>query len=68
MKKHEQIPPFPECETCKDLGDCPSPDVAMDGMGTPLPNAGCLKFTDIMRETVKRRKLNKRNNDDRPTI
>jgi hypothetical protein len=53
----EKENPFPECIDCKDLGDCPSPEVAQDLMGSPLPNSACPKPLDIMKATVKKRRL-----------
>ena len=49
--------PYPECESCKDLGDCPHPDIAQDMMGSPLPPSECLKPMEIMKNSVKKRKL-----------
>jgi len=51
--------PYPECETCKTLGDCKHPDVAEDGMGSPLPPSNCPKPMEVMKETVKKRKRKK---------
>jgi hypothetical protein len=55
-------PPYDECETCKELGDCPHPDVQEDMMGTPMPPDSCPKPIDIMNATVKKHKLRKPNN------
>ena len=49
--------PYPECETCKDLGDCPHPEVAQDGMGTNMTPDCCPKPIEVMKATVKKRKL-----------
>lgn len=48
--------PYKECESCKTINDCPHPDVAIDGLGTPLPPDCCLKPMDVMRETQKLKK------------
>jgi hypothetical protein len=56
MKTHESSNPYPECEKCKTLADCPHPEVAQDLMGSPMPPEVCLKPIDVMRETLKTRK------------
>ncbi len=48
--------PYPECATCKTLCDCKHPDVALDGLGSPLPPDVCPRPIEIMRETEKKRK------------
>jgi hypothetical protein len=48
--------PYPECEVCKDLGDCKHLDIALDGLGTPLPPEICQKPIDVMKATMKKRK------------
>ena len=53
MKKDN---PFPECERCKDLSDCPCPDTTADITGLALPPYNCPKPIDIMRATNKRYK------------
>jgi hypothetical protein len=52
----EQTNPYPECEKCKTLGDCPYRVVLDDGMGSVMPPSDCNRFTDVLRETVKERK------------
>ena len=47
---------YPQCKECKDLGDCPHPDVAHDGFGSPMPPDGCAQPIFIMKETLKKRK------------
>jgi hypothetical protein len=54
--KNESDYPYEACKTCKTLGDCPFPEVAMDGMGSPLPPECCIKPIDIMNATLKKRK------------
>jgi hypothetical protein len=56
MKTHENYNTYPECEKCKDLGDCKHPDVADDLMGSVLPPNDCPRPMDIMKETTKKRK------------
>ena len=48
--------PYKECANCKDLGDCPKPDVATDGLGSPLPPDVCPRPMDIMKATNKKHK------------
>ena len=48
--------PYPECEACKDLGDCKHVDIAQDGMGTILTPDNCPKPNKVMAATEKRRK------------
>jgi hypothetical protein len=55
MKTHLR-PTYPECEACKDLGDCKHPDVMVDGLGTPLPPEACIRFNEIMKETEKKKR------------
>lgn len=56
MKKSESDHPYPQCESCKTIADCPAPDVSMDGMGSPMPPEVCLRPIDVMKETLKSRK------------
>jgi hypothetical protein len=49
--------PYPECENCKTLGDCPHPDVAQDLLGSPMPPDLCPRPLTIMANTLKKRKL-----------
>jgi len=49
--------PFDECKSCQDLGDCPSPEISLDGYGSPLPPANCPQEIEIMRKTERRLKL-----------
>jgi hypothetical protein len=48
--------PYPECVKCKDLGDCPHPDIEMNCLGTPMCPDCCPRPIDIMKETLKKRK------------
>jgi len=48
--------PYPECEWCKDLGDCPCPDVDSDGLGSMMCPDDCPKAIDIMKATLKKKK------------
>jgi hypothetical protein len=52
----ENNDPYPECKNCKDIGDCPAPDVAQDLRGSPLPPEVCLRPIEIMKNTLKKRK------------
>jgi len=56
-------PPYPECKTCKTLGDCPAPDVQHDMMGSPMPSELCLRPMDVMKETLKTRKHGRQENN-----
>jgi hypothetical protein len=49
--------PYEECKDCKDLGDCPKPDVAEDLMGSPMIPDCCPKPIDVMKATLKKHKL-----------
>jgi hypothetical protein len=60
MKRSESDYPYSQCEKCKDIGDCPAPDLTMDGMSSPLPPEVCLKPIDVMNATLKKRKKNAR--------
>ena len=47
--------PFPECKVCKDLSDCPCPDVEdLGDCSNPLPPNSCLRPMEVMRETHKK--------------
>ena len=48
--------PYPECEWCKDLGDCPCPDVANDGLGSMMCPDNCPKPILVMKATLKKKK------------
>ena len=48
--------PYWQCDGCKDLSDCPEPDISIDLLGQPLPPDCCPRPIDIMKETEKRRK------------
>ena len=48
--------PFPECSKCRDLSDCPEPDISQDLLGRPLPPQCCPKPNKIMAQTEKRKK------------
>ena len=52
----EEEPPYKECETCKDLSDCPSPLVLQDGMGSPTTPEDCPQSNEILKNTFKRYK------------
>jgi hypothetical protein len=54
--------PYEECEKCKDLGDCKHPDVALDCMGTVLPPDCCPHPILTMKQSLKKRKLKKKQN------
>ena len=54
MSKNKPL--YKECETCKDLSDCPAPDISEDLLGRPLPPDGCPKPNKIMAQTEKRRR------------
>jgi hypothetical protein len=50
--------PYPECDNCKTIKDCPHPDVTMDGLGSPMPpDFICPKPMEVMKETIKIKKL-----------
>ncbi len=51
--------PYKECAKCKEIGDCPHPDVSDDMMGSPMPPDVCMRPIEIMNSTLKKRK-NKR--------
>ena len=48
--------PYPECKTCKDLGDCKHVELTDDGFSTPFTPDNCPKSNKIMAETEKRRR------------
>ena len=50
--------PYPECESCKDLGDCHHPDVAQDLLGSAMPPDNCPRPLKVMELTLKKRKKN----------
>lgn len=50
--------PYPECETCKTLADCPRPDVEDNGMGSPMPPEVCPQPIQVMKATLKNKKEN----------
>jgi hypothetical protein len=52
--------PYWQCEKCKDLSDCPCPEISLDMFGVPLPPDVCPRPMDIMKETEKNRKLLKK--------
>jgi len=51
--------PYWQCEKCKDLSDCPAPDILQDLLGTPLPPDECPKPNKVMAQTEKRRKYDR---------
>lgn len=48
--------PFPDCNHCKTIEDCPHPDVDTNFFGSPLPPDCCLRPWEIMRNTEKEQK------------
>jgi hypothetical protein len=48
--------PFPQCKGCDDLGNCPQPDISMDGFGCPLPPDSCPQPIKIMAQSLKKHK------------
>lgn len=51
----KQENPYKECEFCKDLSDCPCPDIEITGDPmSPQPPEVCLKPIDVMKETWKK--------------
>ena len=59
----KQEPPYKECELCKDLGDCPSPLVLQDGLGSPTTPEDCPKSNEVLKNTYKKHKRNARHID-----
>ena len=53
---------YPQCAKCKTLEDCPHPDVDTDGFGSPMPPDGCAQPIYIMKETLRKRKAQKKAN------
>lgn len=53
MNKH----PYEECDLCNDLGDCKHPDVEHNLMGSMMPPHDCPKPIDVMRATLKYKKI-----------
>jgi hypothetical protein len=49
--------PYKECETCKEIADCPHSDVEPNGFSTPMPPECCPKPIEIMNATLKKRKI-----------
>jgi hypothetical protein len=39
--------PYRECIKCENIGNCPHPDIAQDGMGTPVAPEDCPKKEKI---------------------
>jgi len=59
MKKSDN--PFPQCDSCKTLADCPHPDVGdNDGMSLPMIPDCCPRPMEIMEATLKKHKLHHR--------
>lgn len=52
--------PYEECNSCTILDDCKHVEVSSDMLGTPLPPDNCPRPIDILRETFKKHKLNKK--------
>jgi len=50
---------YPECDTCKDLSNCPHPEIAQDMLGTPMPPEGCPRPIAVMKATVKKQNKDK---------
>ena len=48
--------PYVECRKCKTLEDCPKPEVALDGLGSPLPPDICPRPIEVMESTLKKHK------------
>jgi hypothetical protein len=48
--------PYPECEDCKTLKDCPHPDIQDDLLGSKMIPDCCPRPIDIMNATLKKRK------------
>jgi len=57
----QPIDPYIECASCKTLGDCKHPEVALDFMGSPLPPRECPKPIKVMKQTMKKIKRDDRN-------
>jgi hypothetical protein len=58
MKSKTDTPlPYPECENCKEIGDCPHPDCEDNGFGSVMPPDSCPKPMKIMADTFKKRKI-----------
>jgi hypothetical protein len=39
--------PHKECDDCTGIGDCPNPDIALNGFGTPIAPEDCPKKDKI---------------------
>jgi len=46
--------PYKECKTCKDLSDCPEPEVGDGAMSLPMIPDCCPRPIDIMKATLKK--------------
>lgn len=49
--------PYKECKDCRDLGDCPHPEVTGDLLGSPMPPDVCPKPIEVMVETLKKKNV-----------
>jgi len=52
--------PYVECKFCRTLDDCKHVDKPTDGLSMGLPPDICPKPINVMRRTVKKHKLDKR--------
>jgi len=58
MSRNEN--PYPQCKTCRDLSDCPHPEISEDLLGRPLPPDNCPKPNKIMAQTEKKHRRHER--------
>jgi hypothetical protein len=57
MKKNEEYP-YPECKACKDLGDCPHPELNNENLlSEPMIPDICPKPISVMKATLKKHKI-----------
>jgi len=59
MKKDDDFP-YPECKLCRTLDDCKYREKPDDELSMELPPDICPKPFNVMRRTMRKRKLNKR--------
>ena len=52
--------PYPECETCQVLDDCPCPQISDNPFCSPMPPDNCPFPIEIMKRTIKKHRLIKR--------
>ena len=62
-KIRAKVDPYPQCKDCKTISDCPHPDVAIDGMGSPLAPDICNKPWEINHNTFDKTHYHARNSD-----